>query len=101
MNLAVVLTKRESEVAEQLALGSIKKEVADSLCISVNTVGAIARSVYRKIGISSVNQLSAWFFCRKFHTTIIISEGKRKVIAMMFLLFFVLHEVTPDRKSVV
>lgn len=94
MNLAIDLTKRESEVAEQLALGSIKKEVADSLNISVTTVGSIARSVYHKIDVSSVNELSAWFFCRRFNATIIISDGKRKIVALMFLLLFALSEVS-------
>ena len=47
------LTEREAEVLEIIARGASKRDVANSLKISANTVGAHIKSIYRKLGISS------------------------------------------------
>lgn len=62
MNKDAKLTKRENQIAELIAWGSAKKEIADLLCISVNTVDNTARSIYEKIGVNKSNELSAWWF---------------------------------------
>lgn len=45
------LTQRETQIAELLAWGAAKKEVADRLSISPRTVENTARNIYSKIGI--------------------------------------------------
>ena len=47
------LTERETEVLEIIARGASKRDVANSLKISANTVGTHIKSIYRKLGISS------------------------------------------------
>ena len=49
MKLNAELTKRENEVAELLAWGAAKKEVADRLFISTRTVENTARNIYGEI----------------------------------------------------
>ena len=44
------LTQRETQIAELLAWGAAKKEVADRLSISPRTVENTARNIYSKIG---------------------------------------------------
>lgn len=43
------LTQRETQIAELLAWGAAKKEVADRLSISPRTVENTARNIYSKI----------------------------------------------------
>ena len=49
LNLRAELTRRETEIAELLAWGAAKKEVADQLQISPRTVENTARHIYEKI----------------------------------------------------
>lgn len=51
MRLNAELSPREGEIAELLAWGASKKEVADKLFISARTVENTARNIYQKIGI--------------------------------------------------
>ena len=69
------LTKRESEIAELFAWGASKKDIANRLYISERTVENHTRNIYDKTGCSKVNELSAWWFCTKFH----ISDRKSVV----------------------
>ena len=94
------LTKREAEIAELFAWGASKKDIAKRLFISElfawgaskkdiakrlfiseRTVENHARNIYEKTGCSKVNELSAWWFCTKFHISFDLSPLKRKVIA--------------------
>ena len=50
-----LLTKREYEVAELLAWGQTKKEVADRLFISYYTVDNHTKSIFEKAEVSTVN----------------------------------------------
>lgn len=75
------LTKREAEIAELFAWGASKKDIAERLFISERTVENHARNIYEKTGCSKVNELSAWWFCTKFHISFDLSPLKRKVIA--------------------
>ena len=81
----VKLTKRESEIAELFAWGASKKDIANRLFISERTVENHARNIYVKIGCQKVNELSAWWFCTKFHISFDLSPIKRKFIALCFL----------------
>ncbi len=47
------LTPREADVLRLVAVGLSDAEAADRLCLSVRTVNAHLRSVYRKLGVSS------------------------------------------------
>ena len=57
------LTQRETQIAELLAWGAAKKEVADRLSISPRTVENTARNIYSKIGIQKATELCVWWFC--------------------------------------
>jgi DNA-binding CsgD family transcriptional regulator len=65
MKKEVTLTEREARVAELLAWGVSKKEIADMLCVSESTVRKDSERVYRKIEIQKVTELCLWWFCEK------------------------------------
>jgi DNA-binding CsgD family transcriptional regulator len=88
MNATAVLTKREAEVAELLAWGAAKKEVAEALYISTRTVENTARSIYEKVGIQKATELCVWWFCTKFEISFNLSPVKRAVVASFILLSF-------------
>ena len=94
------LTRRESEIAELFAWCASKKEVAERLFISERTVENHARKIYEKIGVSKVNELSAWWFCTKFHISFDLSPLKRKVIATMLLVFMIPQFVDFDNAAI-
>lgn len=53
------LTAREWEVLDQLAIGKTTDEVADELVLSVETVRSHTKSLYRKLGVHSREELRA------------------------------------------
>lgn len=59
-DVEVALTKRESEVLRQIALGLTNKEIAQSLRISYETVKEHVQHVLRKIGVSDRTQAAVW-----------------------------------------
>jgi DNA-binding NarL/FixJ family response regulator len=59
-DLDVPLTKRESEVLKQLALGLSNKEIAQALAISYETVKEHVQHVLRKLGVSDRTQAAVW-----------------------------------------
>lgn len=85
MNELAELTKRESIIAELFAWGASKKDIANRLFISERTVENHARNIYDKTGCTKVNELSAWWFCTKFHISFDLSPLKRKLIATTFV----------------
>lgn len=89
MRLQAELTPREKEVAELLAWGAAKKEVADELDISPRTVENMARSIYHKIGIQKATELCVWWFCTRFKIPINMSPLMRRSVAAMILMVFV------------
>lgn len=86
MNQDAVLSNRESEVAELLAWGAAKKEVAAMLAISTRTVENIARNVYVKIGIQKATELCVWWFTTKCGVSMNLSPFKRRMGALVLLL---------------
>lgn len=101
MNVTAQLTKRELEVAEYLAWGASKKEVSDLLPqkkgkgpISVRTVEVLTKSIYEKLGIQKVSELSVWYFCTHYNISLDLSPLKRRVATMSLLLLVALMEVT-------
>jgi DNA-binding CsgD family transcriptional regulator len=53
------LSDRERQVAEALAQGLSRQDIARTLGVTLNTVGTLARRLYRKIGVRSRAQLAA------------------------------------------
>jgi len=60
VDLEVPLTKRESEVLKQLALGLSNKEIALALSISYETVKEHVQHILRKLGVSDRTQAAVW-----------------------------------------
>ena len=89
MNEFAELTKRESEIAELFAWGASKKDIANRLFISERTVENHTRNIYDKVGCSKVNELSAWWFCTKFHISFDLSPFKRNIITMFLLVVMI------------
>ena len=87
MNPRVVLTKRESEIAELVAWGGSKKEIADRLFLSERTVENHIKNIYSKVECGKLNELSAWWFCTRFHISFDLSPLKRSIIG--FFLFMI------------
>lgn len=80
------LTHREMQIAELFAWGATKKDVACHLFIAERTVENHARSIYSKTGCSKVNELSAWWFCTKFHISFSLSPLKQQLLAIALIL---------------
>jgi DNA-binding CsgD family transcriptional regulator len=94
MTLNAELTRRESEVAELLAWGAAKKEVADKLFISTRTVENTARSIYAKTGVQKATELCVWWFCSKCGVPTSLDPLKRAFIALFLLVVFIPRELT-------
>jgi DNA-binding NarL/FixJ family response regulator len=58
--LEAPLTKRESEVLKQLALGLSNKEIAQALEISYETVKEHVQHILRKLGVADRTQAAVW-----------------------------------------
>lgn len=92
MRLKAELTPREGEIAELLAWGASKKEIADRLFISARTVENTARNIYAKIGIQKATELCVWWFCTKCGVPVSLDPLKRAFIATTLLLVVGFHE---------
>lgn len=89
MNVNVKLTKREAEIAELLAWGASKCEIAARCFISERTVENHTRSIFEKVGVGKATELSAWWFCTSFHISFDLSPLKRQVMAVVLLVLLV------------
>ena len=85
-----ILTKRELEVAEMLALGASKKRTAARLFISERTVENHTRSIYKKVGISKASELSAWFISTKYNISDLSSPLLKRGIVALFVVIVLL-----------
>jgi DNA-binding CsgD family transcriptional regulator len=54
------LSPRECEVLRLIADGLTNEEIADQVCLSINTVKTYVRTAYRKIGVTSRAQAVRW-----------------------------------------
>jgi len=93
MNTAAKLTPREREIAELLAWGAAKKEVAAHLFISTRTVENTARNIYAKLQIQKATELTVWWFCTSFHVSFNLSPLKRQVLAIIMLVILIPSEI--------
>ena len=92
MRLKAELSPRESEIAELLAWGASKKEVANRLFISSRTVENTARNIYQKLGIQKATELCVWWFCTKCGVPVSLDPLKRAFIAVILLIAYVPRE---------
>lgn len=92
MRLKAELSPREGEIAELLAWGASKKEVADRLFISARTVENTARNIYQKLGIQKATELCVWWFCTKCGVPVSKDPLKRAFIAVIMLFAFLPRE---------
>lgn len=93
MILNAKLTRRETEVAELLAWGAAKKEVADKLFVSTRTVENTARSIYAKTGVQKATELCVWWFCAKCGVSPSLDPLKRAFIAGCLLIVLIHREL--------
>lgn len=100
MNQAARLSPRETQIAELLAWGAAKKEVANKLFISTRTVENTARNIYEKVGVGKANELSAWWFCTNFNISFELSPLKTK-IASLCMLFILSTQIYANSDDVV
>lgn len=100
MNATATLTKRESEIAELIAWGATKKDVANRLFISERTVENTARSIYEKTGVTKSNELSAWWFCTRFHISFDLSPMKRALTAIILLVILIPREFNSEHETI-
>lgn len=84
---ATLLSQRETQVAELIAWGASKKYIANRLFISVRTVENETRSIYRKLGVSKSNELSAWWFCMRYNIPTQSSPIVRRTLIFLLLAF--------------
>lgn len=96
MKLHALLSKRETQVAELLAWGASKKEVASKLFVSTRTVENTARNIYAKLGIQKATELCVWWFCTKCGVPVSLDPLKRAFTAV--LLLFGIASKRTDRK---
>lgn len=89
MNMHAQLTGRQTEVARLIAWGAAKKEVAGMLGVSVRTVEAETREIFRKIGIQKSTELCVWWFCTHHNVPISQSPIKRAITGLFLLIVFI------------
>lgn len=83
------LTARESQIAELIAWGASKKEVAEHLFISVRTVENHVRAIFDKINCTCATELSAWWFCNRFNISYLLAPSISRFAAICLLSFFI------------
>lgn len=94
MKAGGVLTKREAQIAELLAWGAAKKEVADHLKLSPRTIENTARNIYQKLEIQKATELSVWYFCTHFNISFELNPIKRTIIAVIFMITILPYEIS-------
>jgi len=60
-----LLSKRESEILKNLALGLTNQEIADKLFLSIHTVMTHRKKITRKLGIKTVSGLTVYALMNK------------------------------------
>lgn len=85
MKEAATLSNRETQIAELIAWGATKKEVANMLYISTRTVETTVRSVFKKTETTKSNELSAWWFCSKYKIPFTDSPLFKKIATILVM----------------
>lgn len=79
-------------MAELLAWGLAKKEIANRLYVSTRTVEATIRNIYDKIGIQKATELCVWWFTTKCGVPMSLSPFKHGFVAMCLLAIIITAE---------
>ena len=82
------LTPREREIAELIAWGATKKEVAVYRHNSVRTIETHVKNIYEKTGCRKANELSAWWFCYRFRIPMTLSPLVRKAVVVVAFVIY-------------
>ena len=85
MNTEATLTSRQMQMTELIAWGATKKDVANKLHVSIRTVENTIREVFYRTEVTKTNELSAWYFCTRFHISFDFSPLKRAVVSVLLL----------------
>lgn len=94
MNFKAELSRRENQVAELLAWGASKKEVASRLFVSTRTIENTARNIYAKLGIQKATELCVWWFCTKCGVPVSLDPLKRAITAIALLIVLLPRELS-------
>ena len=60
LNGVETFSARETDVLHLICRGMSNDEIADALCVSVNSVKTYIRQIYQKIGVNRRAQAVAW-----------------------------------------
>lgn len=93
---SLTLSKSEMEIAERIALGESKKEVAYHTHRSVYTVETTVKNIYEKLGFNKLSDLVLWYCGTKFNISFQISERKRQILTLSMLLLLVIDFALVD-----
>ncbi|QIK56042.1 hypothetical protein G7051_17425 [Dysgonomonas sp. HDW5B] len=74
-----LLSDREFEIVEELVFKGTKKEAAVPLGITVRTVETQTKFIYKKIGITKLNELTLWYCAVKFNIAKQIEIRKKEI----------------------
>jgi len=88
MNLNANLTDQERKIAELIAWGAAKKEIADKLHLSVRTIENHTRNIFEKLEIQKSTELSVYWFCT--HYKISIHDSPYLIKSAAFVLLFLI-----------
>ncbi len=84
------LTRRENQIAELIALGWAKKEVAEKLNISSHTVHTTTRNIFDKLQIQKATELSVWYFITRYK--LVLKEGAKASIVITIVMLIMITE---------
>lgn len=87
--MEATLSRSEFEIAERIALGESKKEVAYKTHRSIYTVETTVKNIYEKLGFSKISDLVLWYCGQMFDISYQISERKRQVLTTIILVLVV------------
>jgi len=84
-----MLTNQELKVANLLGVGYSDKEAADILHISTRTVVNHKANIFGKLKINKVTELVIWVWCKKAKINFDLTEIRKQMISIIFLLIII------------
>lgn len=80
------LSEQEFRVAELIAWGASKQEVADTLFVEYTTIDSHIQSIYKKLRINKLNAISAWYFQEAYELPHGDNPRAKKYLTLLFIL---------------
>lgn len=92
------LTPSELVIAEKIAWGLTKKEIAKELCNSVHTINNHLANIYSKLDINKESDLTRFFFIDKYDIPVcpIRKEIMRIISIVVFIMTFAVSVMTRE-----